>query len=98
MNFSSFLARLTEAGLTDDDYKYPLADISDGLDKNLPHGLKRDCQVMVAAQYILLAGGTLAEKFFQADEWRRRAEKLKETSKEEGGNTRLQLRRKLTNA
>lgn len=67
-----------------------LIDISHGLDdKDRPQGLKRDCQVMVAAQYILLAGGTLAKNCFQADEWRRWAEKLKEISKEEGVNTRL---------
>ena len=58
--------------------------MSEGLDDDLPHGLKRDCKVMVAVQYILLAGGTLAKECFDKDEWRRRAEKLKEISKEEG--------------
>lgn len=90
VNFSSFIARTTEAGLNGDYYNYMLIDISHGLDDDLPQGLKRDCQVMVAAQYILLAGGTLAENCFKADEWRRWAEKLKEISKkEEGVNTRL---------
>ena len=63
--------------------------MSEGLDDDLPHGMKRDCKVMVATQYMLLAGGTLAKECFDKDEWRRRAEKLKEISKEEGSNTRL---------
>lgn len=63
--------------------------MSEGLDEDLPHGPKRDCNVMVAAQYILLAGGTLAKNCYEKDGWRRRAEKLKEISKDEGSNIRL---------
>lgn len=86
VNFSSFLARVTEAGLIGDCYNYARFDISQGLDEDLPHGLMRDSKVMVAAQYILLAGKTLANECFDKDQWRRRAEKLKEISKEEGGS------------
>ena len=86
VNFSSFLARVTEAGLIGDCYNYARFDISQGLDEDLPQGLMRDSKVMVAAQYILLAGKTLAKECFDKDQWRRRAEKLKEISKEEDGS------------
>ena len=59
-------------------------------------GPKRDCEVMVAAQYILLSGRTLVDdcfkkpvKVFGPDRWRRWAEKLGEISRQESGNTRL---------
>lgn len=63
--------------------------MSDALDEDLPHGPKRDCTVMVAAQYIVLAGGTLTKNCYDNDEWRRMAEKLKDIPKEEGSNIRL---------
>ena len=60
----------------------------------MPRGLKRDCKVMVAAQYILLAGQTLADDFlkkpvgdFGPRKLRRWAEKLKEISTQERSNT-----------
>lgn len=101
VNFSSFLARCTEAGL-DDRYtnrcKYASIDIPNGLEDDLPHGPKRDSRVMVAAQYILLAGRTLADdcfnkpiKGFGPEQWRCWVGKLKEISMQEGNNTSLAL-------
>jgi len=99
VNFSCFLARCIEAGLNDgygNRCKYPSIDISQGLEQDLPRGLKRDCKLMVAAQYILLAGRTLADDCFNKpvsgfgpEQWRRWAEKLGEVSRQEGGNTYL---------
>ena len=96
MNYSSFLARCIEAGV-DDSYenrcKYPSIDIPQGLEQDLPPGPKRDCKVIVAAQYILLAGRTLADDCFKKpgrclgpDQWRRWAELLGEILRQEGGN------------
>lgn len=96
VNFSSFLAHCIGAGLNDnypDGCKHPIIDIPHGLEQDQPPGLKRDCRVMVAAQYILLAGRKLADESFKwpdgADKWRRWAGKLEEISKEEGDNTSL---------
>lgn len=98
MNYSSFIARCIEAGLDKDDencFKYPRDDITIGLEHEMPPRLARDCKVMVAAQYILLAGRALAQEFMDPSyknygiaRWRRRAEKLREISKEDG-NPRL---------
>lgn len=58
VNFSSFLARCIQTRLDDhvaDMTKYPRMDIPEGLEKEHPQGVKRDCMVMVAAQYILLS-------------------------------------------
>lgn len=97
MNFSCYLARCIQAGLIDsyqNRCKHPSIDIPQGLEQNLPPRPKRDCKVMVAAQYILLAGGKIAEdcftkpvRGFGPDEWRRWAERLGERSRqEESGN------------
>lgn len=96
VNLSSFLARCIEAGL-DDRYKnrckYASIDIPHGLEEDLLRGLKRDCRVMFAAQYILLAGRTLADNCFNKaidgfgpEQWRCWVEKLKEILMQEGGN------------
>jgi hypothetical protein len=67
LNLSSFLARWIQAGLSDgyeDRFKYPDLDISEGLEKGLPPGPKRDCKAIVAAQYILLAGRAIESYCF----------------------------------
>lgn len=99
VNLSSFLARCLEAGVDDrfdNRWKYPIIDIPNGLERDLPPGPERDCKVMVAAQYILLAGRTLADecsrkpgKGLGPDQWRRWAEKLGEISRQDGDDTRL---------
>lgn len=96
MKISSFLARCTEAGLYDnfsDRCKYASIDIPQGLGQVLPRGVRGDCKVMVAAQYILLAGRTLADDCFNKpvkglgpEEWKGWAEKFKEISMQEDGN------------
>ena len=93
LNFSCFLARYLEAGLMDespDRCKYSGIDVREALDHDLPQGPLRDCQLMVAAQHILLAGRVLAEEcFYQSikgfgpDKWRRWAAKLEEISRRE---------------
>ena len=68
MNFSSFLARCIQARIDDHILhisKYPRIDIADGLDDYINPGVKRDSRVMIAAQYILLAGSVLDEEFIQ---------------------------------
>ena len=67
VNFSSFLARCKGSGLAT-QYETPCVhagdDIEDGLEKDLPHGLVRDCKIMVAAQYVLIAGKLFSEELF----------------------------------
>lgn len=54
-----------EAGLNKNYYQYAKIGVSLGLDQGLSDGLERDCEIMVAAQTIMLAGGgTLANKWF----------------------------------
>lgn len=99
VNFSSFLARCIEAGLLDhldNRCRYPSIDIPHGLEKDLPRGPMRDCKVMTAAQYFLLAGRTLADDCFKEsapglapEKWRVWAGKLGEISRQEGSNNRL---------
>ncbi len=97
MNFSAFLARCIESGL-DDHYenrcKYPGYDIPEGLEKYLQPGYKKDCRVMVAAQYILLAGRAIFEAFVKKptkgsnsekwglEKWKLWASKFKEIARE----------------
>lgn len=60
--------------------------MSRGLNQDLPHGPERDYEIMVAAQTTLLAGGTLANKWFLGfglEEWKRWAEKFIEISKQQ---------------
>lgn len=59
VNFSSFLARCLDSGLLDrypNRTKYPSFDIPKGLETDLLPGPKRDCKILVSAQYITLAG------------------------------------------
>lgn len=99
MNFSSYLARCLQAGLDDNypnGFKYASVDIRQGLDEELQPRPRRDSEVTVAAQYILLAGEKIAGeclikpvKGFGLDEWNRWAERLGEISREESNNTDL---------
>jgi len=95
LNFSSFLARWIQAGLSDDYedcFKYPGLDIPEGLEQDLLLGPKRDCKVMVAAQYILLAGRAIesycfdtaaAASGFGPQRWKRWAERFANISSDE---------------
>ena len=84
-------------------FKYASIDISQGLDEEMPHGTERDCKVMVAAQWILLAGRSLANDCFKqpgkgsvgVDQWRRWAEKLEEISKEKNNKDDNQAKTRL---
>ncbi|KAF2493455.1 hypothetical protein BU16DRAFT_619781 [Lophium mytilinum] len=97
VNFSSFLARYIKAGLrqgSQECWKYPEVDISKALEHDLPRGPKRDSQIMVAAQYVLLGGKELADHFIESesvglgpDRWRRWAGKLAEISRQEETDT-----------
>jgi hypothetical protein len=101
VNFTSFLARWVGAGLDDRlEYRstYPCYDLSVALDKDLSHGVRRECLLLVAAHYILLSGRVLAEDCLDLkkasnkvgqDKWTRWAENLEQVSKEEPENTRL---------
>lgn len=102
VKLSSFFARCIEAGLYDNypnRCKSASIDIPQGLSQDLPSGVKRDWKVMVAAQYILLAGCTLADdcfnkpvKGFGPEEWKCWAERFKEIlMQEDGNNTDLAL-------
>lgn len=66
INVSAFFARLIANGI-DQKYepscKYPSFDIPGGLEKVIPNQIVRDCNVMVAAQYILIAGPGIYENF-----------------------------------
>lgn len=57
MNQQAFTARCTEAGIDYEPFcKHPSYEILNGLEKDYPSPVERNCKVMVAAQYILLAG------------------------------------------
>lgn len=60
VNWSSFIARCTSAGLLvdkhDNEYKYSTVDISRGVEEEIPHGNIRNARILAAANYILLAG------------------------------------------
>ncbi|EGD96066.1 hypothetical protein TESG_03526 [Trichophyton tonsurans CBS 112818] len=65
ISLSSFIARCIELRIEShvpDSDRYPLIDISKGLEENLAPGLERDTRVMVAAQYILLAPTLVSDK------------------------------------
>ncbi|EZF31435.1 hypothetical protein H109_04705 [Trichophyton interdigitale MR816] len=65
ISLSSFIARCIELRIEShvpDGHRYPLIDISKGLEENLAPGLERDTRVMVAAQYILLAPTLVSDK------------------------------------
>ncbi|KAH8589746.1 hypothetical protein B0O99DRAFT_676542 [Bisporella sp. PMI_857] len=66
VNFSAFVACCTASGLNNqysDPCLYPSRDIPIGLEEEMPQGLNRDCKIMVATQYILLAGTAIYEEF-----------------------------------
>ncbi|RYP12531.1 hypothetical protein DL765_007267 [Monosporascus sp. GIB2] len=64
VNHQAFTARCIEAGIdTGVLCKHPSHEIVNGLEKEYPLRVERDCKVMVAAQYILLAGRALHETF-----------------------------------
>ena len=79
--FSSFLARYLHAGLYDrfeDRSNHLSFDNLEGLDQDLQPEPKRDNDVMVAVQWILLAGRKVSEECFTKllkgigpDEWSR---------------------------
>jgi Protein of unknown function (DUF3632) len=86
VNFSSFLARCIEAGLND-HHKYPCEhfelDISEFLEHDFPPGTYRDCWVMIAAQYILLAGRTIRKHIAGGlQKWQQLANRFKEIADE----------------
>lgn len=63
INFTTLLARCIEAGvIAEYEFRWELCcmDINKALERDLPHGIRRDCLLMGAAQYVLLAGRTLS--------------------------------------
>jgi hypothetical protein len=101
VNLTSFFARWLAVGLDDsfdDRSENSIFDISIALDEDRSCGLQRDCVLLVAAHYILLAGPTLANDCLKkvpnkvgSSKWKRWAEKFEEISKQEPNNTRLAL-------
>lgn len=100
VNLSAFLARCVEAGLLVEDkyrWEYPCEAIVEGLEKENERKsleLMRACKIMVAANYILLSGRSLAIDCFNDSDkgraqWRRWAEKLREISKRSDEKTPL---------
>ncbi|RYO93193.1 hypothetical protein DL764_008020 [Monosporascus ibericus] len=64
VNHQAFTARCTEAGIdTEPLCKHPTYEIANGLEKEYSLQVERDCKVMVAAQYILLAGRALHQRY-----------------------------------
>ena len=99
------MARCKGSGLAT-QYETPCVhagdDIEDGLEKCLPHGLVRDCKIMVAGQYVFLAGKLFSEELFgkgtrsSLEQWGLRkwpiwSQRLKEIALEyeESGNTEI---------
>jgi hypothetical protein len=71
VNFTSFLARWLGAGLDhhyEDRSCYPCYNISKALDDDLPREVRRKCLLLMAANYIMLAGRTLARDCHDLDE------------------------------
>lgn len=57
MNQQAFTARCTKAGIDYEPFcKHPSYEIPNGLEKDYSLPVERNCKIMVAAQYILLAG------------------------------------------
>lgn len=99
MNTSAFFARLIAHGI-DQKYeprcKYPRFDVCEDLEEDIPNKTVRGCKVMVAAQYILIAGSGIYEEYIAKqvrgsekeqrglDQWRLWADKFKEVA-ETGG-------------
>ncbi|RYP92120.1 hypothetical protein DL770_001781 [Monosporascus sp. CRB-9-2] len=64
VNHQAFTARCTEAGIDAEPLcKHPSFEIPNGLEEEYSLQVERDCKVMVAAQYILLAGRAIHEEF-----------------------------------
>ncbi|KAK6852098.1 hypothetical protein PG995_012223 [Apiospora arundinis] len=66
VNFSTFLARCIKSGLLDrfDGWgRYPAVEIRKALEENPGQGPRRDCLVMVAAQYFQVAGNKIHHQF-----------------------------------
>ena len=96
MNFSAFLARCIESGVSkryEDRCKYAVIDIGKGIEKDLKPGITRDCRVMVASQYVLLAGRVVYEEIvakmkgkdrekWGLDKWSLWGRKFKELARE----------------
>lgn len=62
VNQQAFTARCTAAGIDYEPFcKHPSWEIPNGLDKDYSSPVERNCKVMVAAQYILLAGRAIYE-------------------------------------
>lgn len=61
VNWSSFLARCTSAGVLDSgvDYKYSTVDIDRGLEDKIPRGKVRNARILAAVNYIFLAGPSI---------------------------------------
>ncbi|KAK2765316.1 hypothetical protein FQN54_008160 [Arachnomyces sp. PD_36] len=73
VNFSAFLARCVQARIDDDAFdigKYPRMNIDDAVSSHITDEVKRNSWVMVAAQYVLLAGPVMDEEFIQKPEVR----------------------------
>jgi Protein of unknown function (DUF3632) len=69
VNFSSFLARCIASGINDsykDGYELLKININEALEKDHPPGIYRDCWIMVAAQYILLAGEAIYKQMISS--------------------------------
>lgn len=86
VNFSAFLARCTEAGLFDTfEYKFKYADfdIELGLEQDLPPGDLGNCRLVVALQWISVAGEVIFasmiernENMWNSERWRLWARKI----------------------
>ena len=63
INVSAFFARNGIDQKYEPSCKYPSFDIPEGLEEIIPNQTVRDCKVMVAAQYILIAGPGIYEDF-----------------------------------
>jgi hypothetical protein len=88
MNLTSFIARCIKARVIDDDKildvdEYPSRDIPEGLETEFYPGITRDSKVMVAAQYILIAGDFIGGKSWGIDRWQLWARKLEELAGKE---------------
>ncbi|KAI1471939.1 uncharacterized protein F4812DRAFT_416084 [Daldinia caldariorum] len=95
VNVSAFAARCIEAGFADhfeDSTIIPCMDISKALEEEHPPGIKRNCLIRVAVQYIMIAGtkicrakigrGKTEEQQRWLEKWKSWAEKLLELAEQ----------------
>lgn len=61
VNWSSFIARCTGAGILSAYEKYSAVDMDEALKKELPRGYLRNCRILAAANYIIYAGQAIEE-------------------------------------